>query len=367
MKYFKKRISLLILVAAIILTAGFVMVNTVKAQSSSDDLEVTFQYEPLFNEINFLPGDSENHWVRVKNNSADTTYNLGVKSDNPIDEDGLSSQFNLKIQASGGQTYYDNSLSDFFRGNVIGLGSIGPDEEKYYYFQADFNEAAGNEYQLATLNFDIIIGTTGAEKSNGGGGSSGGGGSFLPCWFTGTCGGSSQSTSQNKKETPTVAGEEGAPNLVIKKTVGVEFVNPGGEAPYKIIVKNNGNLTAFNVILNDQLPEGLVFKTDNSLAQTWYIGDLEAGESYEVNYEVLVLDQTDSGIYTNTASVRADNHSPVEAQANLEVRPVVVKGIEMGELVPTGFSFRDLIWLLIFLSALIITSWQLRRLRKKFD
>jgi uncharacterized repeat protein (TIGR01451 family) len=361
MKYFQKRISLLILIVAIILTAGFAMAGAAKAQSSGD-LKVTFQSKPLFNETNFLPGDSEIHWVSVKNDSADTTYDLGVKSDNPVDWGNLSSQFNLKIQTSGGQTYYDNSLSDFFRGNVIDLGSIGPDEEKYYYFQAHFNEAAGNEYQLATLNFDIIIGTTGAKKSSGGGGSGGGGG-FLPCWFTGTCGGSSQ----NKKETPAVAGEEGVPNLVVEKTAGVQFTNPGSKVPYKIIVKNNGNLTAFNVILNDQLPEGLVFKTDNSLVRTWRIGDLEAGESYEVNYEVLVLSQTDPGIYTNTAIARADNNPMVETQANLEVRPIIVKGIESEELTPTGFSFRDLAWLIILFIMFTVSGWQLKRLVKEFN
>ncbi len=347
------------------LAAALAVASPVRAQTT--DLEIVFEQAPLFAEVNLLPGDTTaSRWVRVKNNSSQTTYNLGVKADNITDNNNLAGQFNFKIEDSGA-IYFQDSLSDFFSGSVIPLGAIAPGVEKYYYFQADFLPTAGNEFQETALSFDIIMGTTGPTSGggdNGGtdntGGDNTGGGGHLLCFLTGTCG--STAKTKNQPEPVVVAGETGAPDLVMQKTVSPSFINPGDKANYQVIIENKGNLSAFNLTLSDNLPAGLVFADSKTGQQSWNLGDLAPGEKKTVSYSVAALTGITPGIYTNVAQARADNHPTIKAKANLEVRPVIVKGISLAaaDLAPTGFSWPEF----AFLSGLLFALLGLARILK---
>jgi uncharacterized repeat protein (TIGR01451 family) len=127
-----------------------------------------------------------------------------------------------------------------------------------------------------------------------------------------------------------VLGKEGAPILTIKKTAGVEFANPESKnIPFSITLKNEGNLTAFNAIINDKLPAGMVYSDDGSTAREWKIGDLLPGGSRTVNYEVNITKSAKQGELQNTASASADLHPQISDTAKIEVRPISVLGIEL--------------------------------------
>jgi uncharacterized repeat protein (TIGR01451 family) len=136
---------------------------------------------------------------------------------------------------------------------------------------------------------------------------------------------------------PDVAGEEGAPVLKIDKTVLTPTVIQGARnVPYKIVVHNTGNLTAFDVVISDILPEGLLHTNDNSLTKTWEMGDLKPGEKFELNFFVDVGLNVAPNKYINTAEAIAANHKKVTDTAQLEIKPregvLPVTGIDTTEL-----------------------------------
>ncbi len=150
-----------------------------------------------------------------------------------------------------------------------------------------------------------------------------------------------------------VLGEEGEPALTITKGINVEITNPGNILNYSILVTNNGNLEAFNVNVSDTLPDGLVFTEDESINYSWSLGDIPAGESRNINYQVKVLDSILAGVYENIAVVSADNHDELSTSADVEVIVPVV-------LAETGMDFGELSFLLIFSSTAIIVARKLK-------
>jgi uncharacterized repeat protein (TIGR01451 family) len=155
---------------------------------------------------------------------------------------------------------------------------------------------------------------------------------------------------------PIVLGVEGKPLLTIEKSVNLEFANPGDKAMYSVKITNSGNLTAFGVTLKDVLPEGLVFSGDNKKEKNIDLGDIKAGETKIIEYEVLVNKTVKAGFYPNMAKAKALNHGEIIDSVDLEVREVKVLG---EELVPTGFNINEflaLIGILMAISATIIYS-----------
>jgi len=152
-----------------------------------------------------------------------------------------------------------------------------------------------------------------------------------------------------------VKGEEGKPTLTISKTIDQEFANPGDkDITYTIVLNNIGNLTAFDVTLTDTLPTGLTYTESSSTIQAWELGDFAPGANKIVKYLVNVDDTVLPGIYTNTAEVKAANHGPVSATADLEVREVKVLPI-------TGFSFNEFLLMLISAISLLGVSTVMKR------
>ncbi len=143
-------------------------------------------------------------------------------------------------------------------------------------------------------------------------------------------------------------GEEGEPSLTITKEINVKIANPGDVLNYSVLITNNGNLDAFDVILTDDLAEGFVFVENEARTYSWELGDIPAGESRDAHYQVSVLGTATVGNYDNTVVASALNHDDVSAVASVEV---IVPEV----LAATGFDFKELM-LLISLLLIIITG-----------
>ena len=176
-----------------------------------------------------------------------------------------------------------------------------------------------------------------------------GGGTLFP---TNRGGGTTGQTSS--PSTPIVLGEEGAPVLVISKTADQEFVNIGDQVEYIITVTNNGNLTAFEVNLEDLLPEGLEFIDDESASKTWDLGDISPGVSKSATVIVKVTGDITIGKITNTATAAAANHPIVEDSADVEVREIMV-------LAETGFDLKELMLIIGSIITLMAIALGLKR------
>ena len=138
--------------------------NTGNTVAPPPSLVVQFQTMPLFQEVNFAPGNSVARWVKVTNNT-NQSKQVQAKATNIIDNNALSAQINLLIK-TGVTTIYTGTLKGFFDAGEMPLTSIGANTTLQYDFMATFNTAAGNAYQGKTVGFDLIVGFKGQDQGN---------------------------------------------------------------------------------------------------------------------------------------------------------------------------------------------------------
>ncbi|MCX6796843.1 MAG: DUF11 domain-containing protein, partial [Candidatus Falkowbacteria bacterium] len=295
------------------------------------------------NVANIMPGDSVTRWIKVTNKTNEN-ITIDTSATGVNDPYNLGDMLNIVI-TKGSSTLYQNTLSTFFNAGSISLGSLAANENVQYYYTISFNTQAGNDYQDKTLMFDIIIDppvpeTT--ENENILTASPYGGGSIF---FANTSHGAST-------QSPIVRGEVGAPNLAVNKSIEAPYANPGQKnIPYKVVITNNGNLTAYNVKLQDVLDPGLVFSDDKGNTKTWVIGDLGPGESHDIYYAVDVLDDATYSFHKDIAEVSADNNDPIKVETSLEIKPIRVLGMELSA---TGFKIAEFILLTSVLIILLL-------------
>ncbi len=179
------------------------------------------------------------------------------------------------------------------------------------------------------------------ESGNNGGGS-------VPTWFLSQNNESTGEESETESAPePVVLGAQGEPKLVMEKSVNKTVINPGEELEYKIVVANNGNMAAFNVVLTDTLPDGFSYVEDAGASKTWDIGDIAVGAIKTFTYTVKAANNIDGGKYVNKALLTADNNPNVTAIATVNVEKVAV-------LAETGFDINE--FLLLVLSAIFFMS-----------
>jgi uncharacterized repeat protein (TIGR01451 family) len=89
---------------------------------------------------------------------------------------------------------------------------------------------------------------------------------------------------------------------------------------YQLTVTNTGNSPAANVLIVDDLPEGLEHK-DNRKQLSFPIGSLAPGESRNVSYEVIAKK---TGRFTNRAVVTADGGLRDEVQSAVNVNEALL-------------------------------------------
>jgi uncharacterized repeat protein (TIGR01451 family) len=424
-------------VLSLLLMGSFLFGAQASAQSVVD---INFEIDPLFKELNVLPGSEDIKWVKVKNNSNENQP-IAVYADYHEDFDDLGSQMKIVI-SSGPDIYYDEKLSDFFSANEIYLSDISVGIEKQYNFAISFLHEATNDYQGKTLKFNITIGTQSKESvgDEGGGGGRGGGYIYSDLiitnesvtvnnaaatvgWHTNKLatsrviydtvshpdlnggmspnyGYASSTVEDTNKINPhsvviydlepmtvyyfrpvskaspekygeelsfvttdnaedvLVLGVEGAPDLLVNKSCKVKMANPGDKVIYQVKIENKGFLTAYNVILNDILPDGFRYSDTLDGQKSWNLGNIKEGEFNTIEYSVVIDDSISDGKYSNIAKVRADNFGQIEVKADLEISSVIVLGIE---LIDTGFSIAELVLIVGALLIFIVLSLFLRK------
>lgn len=139
------------------------------------NLIVDFEYDPLFSEADFKPGDAVVRWVKVSNNSGQTMP-IAAEAINVFD-DGLGDVLYLEITEDS-STLFDGTLAEFFDEGEYYLSDVANGIQAQYDFSVTFHPEAGNDYQETTLGFDLIVGFQGEGGTPPGGG--GGGGTILP-------------------------------------------------------------------------------------------------------------------------------------------------------------------------------------------
>jgi len=125
---------------------------------------------------------------------------------------------------------------------------------------------------------------------------------------------------------PVIARTSGSINssaaLTLGKSANVSLVNAGGEVIYTLTYANTGHDNATGLVLTDQLPPTLTFKsatgkaTEANRLVTWQLPDLPAKATGSVSLVATVASPiTDGTTITNTASIKADQVLPVTSPA----------------------------------------------------
>ena len=142
-------------IAIIVMLMGFANVAF-----AVDPLNVVFENNPLFGEVNFLPGDIKEGDVGVTNNT-DTIQNVYAESVNGSDPDGLGSQMRLRV-LEGLNVRYDDVFSDFLSAGPVSLSALDSGSTTYT-FEVSFLDSTDNNYQGKSLGFDLCIGFSGGN------------------------------------------------------------------------------------------------------------------------------------------------------------------------------------------------------------
>jgi len=109
------------------------------------------------------------------------------------------------------------------------------------------------------------------------------------------------------------------PRLVVEKTMPPE-VTLCQDIPIRVRVQNAGSGIARNVMVTDNLPEGLA-TPDGKTGFTFRAGDLAAGQAKE---GMVTVRATRTGTFTNTCQAREDGGLTAEASATTVVRQPVL-------------------------------------------
>jgi hypothetical protein len=113
----------------------------------------------LFNEVNILPGDTINRWVKATNMSG---YDMPIATQaiNVSDPDNLGSKLSLVIK-KGADTLYTGTLAEFLAAGEVYLSNLANGAQAQYDFEVNFDPLTDNPYQAKRVGFDIQIGFQG--------------------------------------------------------------------------------------------------------------------------------------------------------------------------------------------------------------
>ena len=215
--------------------------------------------------------------------------------------------------------------------NDVGTG--GPENDGYEECDGDDGVPDDDKY---SCNSSCVL-----KKDSGGGG---GGRSYI-----------FENKTEEEELGPEVLGEEGSPVLSLEKSALQTLLNPGDkDIEFTITVTNNGNLTAYNVVVSDVLPEGMTYSIDASTEKIWELGDMEPGDTEVITYLSDLSDEATGGEYVNIATASADNNEPVSSEATVNVEEVEV-------LAETGFSTSEMMVLVSITLTLMLSTAFLKR------
>ena len=163
-------IKTILIISIAVFGAGILFVDAAQAQPI-DNLVVEYWSETennwlplqgsIFDETNFLPGQSVTRLVRVTNNSG-ATQRIATEAINENDPDDFGEKLSLIIK-EGPTVIFNNTLTQFFDQGETYLSDLANNANTQYDFTVGFNPDAGDFYQGKTLGFDIIVGFEGTE------------------------------------------------------------------------------------------------------------------------------------------------------------------------------------------------------------
>jgi Ca2+-binding RTX toxin-like protein len=122
---------------------------------------------PIFTVVNMLPGDCEQRSVTVANSASQVTQ-IAVRSLNENNPNNMASVLDWRV-STGATDLYGGShvngtktLQDFFTlsqvPDSVALGNVSANSSVDYVFTACFDQNAGNQYQNAFVQFDLVFG-----------------------------------------------------------------------------------------------------------------------------------------------------------------------------------------------------------------
>jgi Ca2+-binding RTX toxin-like protein len=123
-----------------------------------DPLVVTYDGHtppsPVFSITNMLPGDTEEKTFNVKNDSPDSVgiVMFGTKTD---ETQSFATELDVVVTELPSTVIYTGKLQGFFDAGVFDLGSFPAGVDRDYEVHVYFPSEAGNEWQLASVVFDI--------------------------------------------------------------------------------------------------------------------------------------------------------------------------------------------------------------------
>lgn len=171
---FFRIVALLLIIAVLAYLGG--MFNMIKQRFSPTayavgdlliDWGVLVPGDPIFTVNNMLPGDVESRDVDVTNNGT-VSRAVSVRGDKTSETADFSTILDFVISNGSGDLYGGTSptgpktLADFFADSAavdgLFLSNLAPSASTTYTFKATFPGAAGNEFQEASVVFDLQIG-----------------------------------------------------------------------------------------------------------------------------------------------------------------------------------------------------------------
>ncbi|HET8574908.1 MAG TPA: hypothetical protein VFM02_01910 [Candidatus Paceibacterota bacterium] len=139
----------------------FLLLGLAPAAMAEGLIEVHFETSPLFQEGQFLPGDSTVRTFSVKNTSGGE-QEAEIKATDEV-RGGLENALKIEI-ASGEKVYFSESLADFFQASSVSLGELLGGQEKTYTVTVSFANQ-GNAYQEKTTGFGLCVGFQSANET----------------------------------------------------------------------------------------------------------------------------------------------------------------------------------------------------------
>ena len=121
-----------------------------------------------------------------------------------------------------------------------------------------------------------------------------------------------------------------AADLQLSQTVNNSNPSVGDEIVYTITVTNNGPDSATNVVLDDDLPTGVTYVSDNSngaydlSSGNWTVGTLANGESATLEITTTVNSDTESSSVSNTVQILSVDQSDSDSSNNQATAQITV-------------------------------------------
>ncbi len=158
--------------------------NDIKVEICNNDWSICelLGNSALFENADFLPGDSVERRVRITNkeitpDNPGKNYPVAIEAINvnnpylglPFITDKFGDILNFKVEEKiGGEIKYEKTLSEFFdeskkSDEIVIAKLLGNGASKDFIFLVYFDETGSDKYQKSSIKFDIIFGLKGVE------------------------------------------------------------------------------------------------------------------------------------------------------------------------------------------------------------